>query len=853
MKRFIGLFVALSVLSGADALGLSVTIDSTSKPYSGIQIKTGHSNSPKRNFVAAFVSLCTDHVHVTATKPPKARQTAGAWGKSQGVQLAVNGDFFKYVTPPTVYGDAVGGGVHWPASLTGVDDSGDWYYRKNGWIAVGGGWVEFSHSKHVKDNAAAFEKAGYSVAYGFEPKKVSTAIPPGTQALVSGFSELVIEGKVYTCPDPAKAGACFPDRSDMKSAHLRTAMGITKDRNTLIFLVMKSATYGEELAQIMGKLGAWEAFNLDGGGSSTMWTAKNGTIFPTGEIRQVANHWGVYATTSKPAAPGSCHQAGGCFPTPVPGAEGSDFADYPTSWLFYSSAKLLYDYGLDDGCGVANGKPLYCPKCPVTRREAAVTMARAASLDTTKPPASPTFSDVPKSDPAYAEIEAIAKAGITNGCGGGKFCPENSITRAQAATFLRKSAGWKLLKPATATFADVPKTAMFFNEIETIAANCVTNGCGDGTNFCPDDTIPREQFAVFVARTFDLDNANKCLDYCDTTTCAGGPDCGAWSACGGFDGDCDETGTKTRKCTTFPDCKPLSLDKTCGAKASTETTACTVDKDGEVVSGWTPWGACGGFDGPCDETGTQTRTRVVCTNGKATTKTGEQGCTVATTGKVVSDWTPFGACEGDPCAGVGEKLRERVVCAGGVATTDVESAPCAPGGVCGADAGGADTVGGVDAGGSMGDGGAAPDGGVPVADVGAWSDAGAPTWVDTGAPPVGDLDAGTPPVTTPDAGKPPVVTTDAGTAAETGPPGGLDAGAPGSVPVTIDVGTYGTSTPLGGPDALASKPGDGAVADGCNATRGAPVPPVLVLFLVGLAIRAFLSRRAGPYSGEAEL
>jgi len=57
-------------------------------------------------------------------------------------------------------------------------------------------------------------------------------------------------------------------------------------------------------------------------------------------------------------------------------------------------------------------------------------------------PASPTFSDVPKGYWAYQYIEALASSGITDGCGGGNYCPENYVTRAQMAKFLAK--GWGL-------------------------------------------------------------------------------------------------------------------------------------------------------------------------------------------------------------------------------------------------------------------------------------------------------------------------------------------------------------------------------------------------------------------------
>jgi hypothetical protein len=57
------------------------------------------------------------------------------------------------------------------------------------------------------------------------------------------------------------------------------------------------------------------------------------------------------------------------------------------------------------------------------------------------PPATPTFGDVPASHPYYQYIEALAKSGITGGCGQGNYCPEAPLTRAQMATFLAKALG----------------------------------------------------------------------------------------------------------------------------------------------------------------------------------------------------------------------------------------------------------------------------------------------------------------------------------------------------------------------------------------------------------------------------
>lgn len=56
-------------------------------------------------------------------------------------------------------------------------------------------------------------------------------------------------------------------------------------------------------------------------------------------------------------------------------------------------------------------------------------------------PVSPDFTDVPVSSPQFQFIEALYNAGVTAGCGGGNYCPNNPLTRGQMAVFLAKALG----------------------------------------------------------------------------------------------------------------------------------------------------------------------------------------------------------------------------------------------------------------------------------------------------------------------------------------------------------------------------------------------------------------------------
>jgi len=64
-------------------------------------------------------------------------------------------------------------------------------------------------------------------------------------------------------------------------------------------------------------------------------------------------------------------------------------------------------------------------------------------------PETVTFSDVPPDHPFFLFVEALAASGITAGCGGGNFCPDQPLTRGQMAVFLAKALGlhWGVAGP----------------------------------------------------------------------------------------------------------------------------------------------------------------------------------------------------------------------------------------------------------------------------------------------------------------------------------------------------------------------------------------------------------------------
>jgi hypothetical protein len=125
----------------------------------------------------------------------------------------------------------------------------------------------------------------------------------------------------------------------------------------------------------------------------------------------------------------------------------------------------------------------------------------------TPPPATGTlFNDVSTSTFAADWIEELANQGITSGCGGGNFCPNNPVTRAQMAIFLLRAEHGSAYTPPAATgtvFGDVTVSTFGADWIEQLALEGITTGCGGG-NYCPASSVNRAQMAVFLVLTFNL-------------------------------------------------------------------------------------------------------------------------------------------------------------------------------------------------------------------------------------------------------------------------------------------------------------------------------------------------------------
>jgi hypothetical protein len=185
---------------------------------------------------------------------------------------------------------------------------------------------------------------------------------------------------------------------------------------------------------------------------------------------------------------------------------GASFADVPTSNQFYAPIENLFHHGVTAGCGGDD----YCPDDPITRAQMAVFLLKGIHGGDYIAPACATtvFTDVPCPGGTFVDwVNQLAAENITGGCGGGKYCPDQPVTRGQMSVFLLKGEhGGAYVAPACAgtIFTDVVcPGAQFVDYVNELAAEGITAGCGGGL-YCPASPTSRGQMAAYFVRAFFL-------------------------------------------------------------------------------------------------------------------------------------------------------------------------------------------------------------------------------------------------------------------------------------------------------------------------------------------------------------
>ena len=206
----------------------------------------------------------------------------------------------------------------------------------------------------------------------------------------------------------------------------------------------------------------------------------------------VVNADGSGRTTIDDSAGSNQPDWGPSAEAPPPPPPDGPFDDVPASHQFADDIEWMADQGITLGCNPEG--TLYCPTDSVTRAQMASFLVRALDLLAV---AGNRFSDV--SGTHTANINALAEAGVTLGCNaeGTLFCPDDKVTREQMGSFLARAL--ELPPVAENRFTDV--SGGHTANINAIAEAGITLGCNpEGTLYCPRDFVTRGQMAAFLHR-----------------------------------------------------------------------------------------------------------------------------------------------------------------------------------------------------------------------------------------------------------------------------------------------------------------------------------------------------------------
>ena len=188
--------------------------------------------------------------------------------------------------------------------------------------------------------------------------------------------------------------------------------------------------------------------------------------------------------------------AAAATPLPAGGAEG--FSDVGSGGVHEPAINDLTDRGVftDTECGDG----LFCPDDPIDRWVMAVWLIRVLGDEPTTTSGTSRFADVDVSEWWSTYAEELADRDITAGCETGplRYCPDDSVTRAQMASFLARA--FALEAAAPAGFADTGGDTHEAN-IDALAAAGITTGCKTNPlRYCPDQPVTRAQMASFLHR-----------------------------------------------------------------------------------------------------------------------------------------------------------------------------------------------------------------------------------------------------------------------------------------------------------------------------------------------------------------
>ena len=239
---------------------------------------------------------------------------------------------------------------------------------------------------------------------------------------------------------------------------------------------------GLVLAPATGGSG-WNMFIVDRGVDNNVDPDEN-----DGQMFEMAVDFGAPGSPPEVPNPGA--------PIPACGFGGSFLDDDLNT--HEPSIEAIAAFGITLGCEPTG--VVYCPSQSVSRGQMASFLDRALSL----PAVSIDYFVDDDGNTHEGSINRVAGAGITLGCDATAtvFCPNASVTRAQMASFLKRAL---VLPAAMADYFVDDEGNTHEDNINRVAEAEITLGCdATGVIYCPDDSVTRAQMASFLGRGLDL-------------------------------------------------------------------------------------------------------------------------------------------------------------------------------------------------------------------------------------------------------------------------------------------------------------------------------------------------------------
>lgn len=287
-------------------------------------------------------------------------------------------------------------------------------------------------------------------------------------------------------PDPAVLPMVVAvDGSSASASELLTLALRDHGRAT----VVGSTTYGKNTGQITQAVESEDGTVLGAVRLTVLrWLSPDGTSAAGGIEPDVAVR---FAQCGHPV--GMARQA-----VAAAGLEGAEPADIGQTGERFDAVEALRGDGVLERTECEPG--LFCPDEPVTRAVLAVWLVRVLDGADPAPDALGSFEDVDASLWWAAHVERLADLGVTLGCRRepARFCPRQTVTRAQAAVLLRRAFDLEAALPAG--FADISERSVAADASALYAAG-ITAGCSrEPRLFCPDRPTSRGEMAVLLQR-----------------------------------------------------------------------------------------------------------------------------------------------------------------------------------------------------------------------------------------------------------------------------------------------------------------------------------------------------------------